>query len=102
MDEVVKRGLDVIVDEALTYLAHTAHYGISIDLDAFDPADAPGVGLHEANGLSSQELLASLSKYVDREKLLGIEITEFNPSNDIGMRTEQLICDLLKSIIVCA
>ena len=45
MGEVERRGLAEVVDEALAIARNGAGgYGVSLDLDALDPQDAPGVG----------------------------------------------------------
>ena len=53
---------------------------ISIDLDALDPAFAPGVSHHEPGGLSTRELLAVLHRV--RGPIVGADIVELNPSRD--------------------
>lgn len=69
--------------------------GISIDLDAIDPIDAPGVGTPEPGGLSGVELIESLAQTANHEKLVGLEIAEFNPLLDRDSRTARLIEDLI-------
>lgn len=45
MDEISARGLASTFDEAVQIAPNgAAGFGISIDLDAVDPAEAPGVG----------------------------------------------------------
>src|SRR5688572_26801008 len=45
MDEVKQRGLAAVMAEALAIAtAQTAGFGVTLDLDALDPQDAPGVG----------------------------------------------------------
>lgn len=75
-----------------------SHIGISIDLDAIDPSQAPGVETPCDNGLDAAQLLPALQKYIPREKLMGIEITEFNPQTDRDQITEKLIYNLIKNI----
>ncbi len=100
IDEVKQRGLDVVFKEAKNSVTrNTPYYGVSIDLDGIDPSEAPGVGTPEKNGLSSQELCDALRKYCHRDpKLLGVEITEFNPHHDINGKTRDVIRNLVKSI----
>ena len=103
IDEVLTRGFDTVFQEALTLVKqHTCAYGLTIDPDAIDPQDAPGVSTPEKNGIPASDLRHVLKKYasVDRknQRLCGIEITEFNPSNDIDQKTEHLIMELLELI----
>lgn len=98
-DEVKERGLDAVFADALAIVKiATAGYGISIDLDAIDPHDAPGVSTPELNGIAAQELLASLQIFKDDSKLMGIEIVEFDPNRDESHKTEKLIGHIIERI----
>jgi arginase len=101
MDEVHERGLSAVIHEAYDQIsAHTCGVGFSIDMDAIDPEDAPGVGYREQGGLSGQALrqaFSSLSK--NRTRLLGVEITEYNPILDIDNKTAHLLLELLNAIV---
>ncbi|MES9852092.1 MAG: arginase [Candidatus Thiodiazotropha sp. L084R] len=70
-------------------------YGISIDLDAIDPRDAPAVGTPEPNGISGKLLCECLAELNGDPRLLGLEIAEFSPLYDLNHRTEQLIAKLV-------
>lgn len=69
---------------------------ISIDLDAFDPAFAPGVSHHEAGGLTPREVLALLQG-IDAP-VVGADIVELNPSRDITGITAALAAKLIKEV----
>lgn len=87
MAEVTRRGLAEILAEA----AGDGLFGISLDLDAIDPADAPGVGSPVAGGIRGPDLLAALAPLLASPRCLGLEIAEFNPSHDIDHRTALLV-----------
>jgi arginase len=96
MPEIIQRGLEEIVQEARGIVGRgTASYGISIDLDAIDPREAPGVGSPEPNGLSSAELCRALTRLRNDSRLVGTEIAEFNPHSDRNRLSEKVIYDLL-------
>ena len=96
MDEVHKRSLAWAIRQALNIACKgTVGYGVSIDLDAIDPEEAPGVGTPVRDGLRGQELVDCLHRLPSQPTLLGIEIAEFNPLHDQENRTAHLICDLL-------
>ena len=96
MEEIVRRGLDAVMDEALGIaVTGTAGFGVSIDLDALDPIEAPGVGSPVAQGLSADALISALEGPQRRSGFIGIEIAEFNPALDGGGVTARLIGDLL-------
>lgn len=54
---------------------------VSIDIDALDPAHAPGTGTPEAGGLTSRELLNTLRGLVG-QNLVGADIVEVAPAYD--------------------
>jgi arginase len=95
-NEVRERGLAEVLSEARAIVRQqTAAYGISIDLDAIDPQDAPGVGSPEPNGLSGKALKSELQRFRHDDDLLGIEIVELNPVRDKFGQTSALALDLL-------
>jgi arginase len=53
---------------------------VSLDLDALDPAFAPGVSHHEPGGLSVRELLGIIQGLPG--PLVGADIVEYNPTRD--------------------
>ncbi len=100
MDEVRQRGLPAVFAEALRRVAQdTFGYGISIDLDALDPAEGPGVGTPVGGGLARAELAAALALADGDERLLALEIVEYNPYRDEGFVTASAIHDLCRSLI---
>jgi len=53
---------------------------LTFDLDALDPAFAPGVSHHEPGGLSVRDVLGSLSR--STFALVGADVVELNPTRD--------------------
>ena len=93
MDEVRARGLMRSLGEAFAIASRgTAAVGLSIDLDAVDPTDAPGVGTPAPNGLRGLDLVESLRRLP--QPVLA-EIAEFNPLHDREDKTARLVIDLL-------
>ena len=100
MHEIRRDGLEHVMQSALN-IVRTAPggYGISIDLDAIDPVDAPGVGSPEPGGIPAQTLLNSLTLARHDAALLGVEIAELNPFRDRADKTTQLTIDLLRAML---
>ena len=73
---------------------------ISIDLDALDPAFAPGVSHHEPGGLSTRDILAVLARV--RDPIVGADVVEYNPSRDINAMTATLAAKLVKELAALA
>jgi agmatinase len=69
---------------------------VSVDLDAFDPAFAPGVSHHEPGGLTVRDVLAVLAR-IERP-IVGADIVEYNPSRDVGAVTAVRAAKLVKEL----
>ena len=88
MDEIRRRGLAAVFEEALALVRQgTAGFGVSVDLDALDPAEEPGVGTPVAGGLCSAELAEALSQLRGDPAFVAMEIVEYNPGRDRGHAT---------------
>lgn len=73
---------------------------ISIDLDALDPAFAPGVSHHEPGGLTVRDILSVLDRVPG--PLAGADIVEYNPSRDINGMTAVVAAKLIKELAALA
>ncbi len=72
---------------------------LSIDIDAIDPADAPGTGNPEAVGIPARDLLA----FVRRSGLLrvvGLDVVEVSPPYDPSGRTAVLAATIVREAIL--
>lgn len=69
---------------------------VSIDLDGFDPAFAPGVSHPEPGGLTVREVLAVLERVQGR--LVGADVVELNPTRDVHDVTAVLGAKLVKEL----
>lgn len=69
---------------------------ISLDIDAIDPAFAPGVSHHEPGGLSTRQLINFIQKI--KNPIIGADIVEYNPTRDINGMTAMVSAKLLKEI----
>lgn len=67
---------------------------LTVDMDAFDPAYAPGVGNPEPLGLAPYEGLYLVSRIVD-ERLIGMDVVEVSPHYDPGGGTAALAAKVL-------
>lgn len=100
IEEVQQRGIVAVLQEAKMLVSrHTKGYGLSIDLDGFDPLDAPGVGSPEANGVNTKEFCLAVKSWMRDPKLLGTEIVEYNPHRDHHFKTRELIFNLMNSLL---
>ncbi|MBA2654499.1 MAG: arginase [Gammaproteobacteria bacterium] len=97
MEEIQERGLAEIFKEAVALVTTQANFfGISLDLDAIDPLQAPGVGTPEPNGLDSEALINAFAHLGEDPRFIAAEIVEFNPTLDKDHKTEKIVVAVLK------
>lgn len=69
---------------------------MSIDLDGFDPAFAPGVSHPEPGGLSTLDVLKLIRRI--KGPLIGADVVELNPERDFQMTTARVVVRLIKEL----
>ncbi len=100
MEEIARKGLGAVLFEALQIVQHgTAGFGITIDLDAIDPRDAPAVSTPAPGGIRGNELADALRLIQGNPRLAAIELAEFNPALDRDGRTARLATELLAALV---
>jgi agmatinase len=70
---------------------------ISLDIDAIDPAFAPGVSHHEPGGFTSREVISLLQN--THGNVVGADLVEYNASRDVGGITAMLAAKLYKEML---
>ena len=72
---------------------------MSLDLDALDPREAPGVGTPVQGGLSYREAQLLMEIVADTGKLTSMDVVEVNPMLDRENRTGGLAVELIASAL---
>lgn len=86
-------GTDATVNKILNRIAGADTVFLSFDIDAVDPAHAPGAGAHEPGGLTSRQAIdavRALAPYCD-----AFAVTEVNPMTDHRDMTSNLAAYLV-------
>ena len=97
--EVARSGLRAVMADAIRQVkSGTAAFGVTLDLDAFDPAVAPGVGTPETDGLTAHGMAQALAACARDARFAAFELVEYNPRHDKGGITAHLALDLLASV----
>jgi agmatinase len=99
-EQAKKFGVEVIEMRQLPALDRMKVDGpiyISFDMDALDPAFAPGISHREPGGMSVREAIAHLQAITG--KIAGADIVEFNPAQDNTQLTATVAAKLLKEIL---
>jgi arginase len=69
---------------------------VSVDMDAFDPAFAPGVSHREPGGLSTRQVIEIIQSV--NAPVIGADIVEFNPKMDPTGMTAVVCAKILKEL----
>ncbi len=73
---------------------------ITIDIDALDPAFAPGVSHHEPGGMSTRQLLDSLRQIGASDAVVvGADVVELNPTRDVNEVTAMVTAKLVRELL---
>ncbi len=70
---------------------------ISFDMDVLDPACAPGVSHREPGGMTVREAIAHL--HAIEGKIVGADLVEYNPAQDVSEMTATVAAKILKEIV---
>ena len=99
-EQARKFGVEVIEMRQLPALDRMRVDGpiyISFDMDALDPAFAPGISHREPGGMSVREVIAHVHALTGR--IAGADIVEFNPAQDSTQITATVAAKVLKEIL---
>jgi agmatinase/guanidinopropionase len=90
---VLEIGVSAVVEEVRHIVENRPIY-ISLDIDAVDPAFAPGTGTPEVGGLSSFQIL-QLVRGLQGLNFVGFDLVEVSPPYDHGGITAILAANLV-------
>jgi guanidinopropionase len=104
IEEFEDMGTDAVIREARRVVGEGPTY-VSFDIDALDPAFAPGTGTPEFGGLTSREVMRMLRGLRDLD-LVGADVVEVSPPFDSSGATAlaaaniafELLCLLAEAV----
>jgi agmatinase len=96
-NEIDRMGIDAVVARAREVVGDGPVY-VSFDIDALDPAFAPGTGTPEIGGLSTREALAILRGLKGLD-VIGGDVVEVAPQYDATTNTAQAGAQMLFEIL---
>lgn len=79
MKHIFSQGIDNICDTVMENVRKWSSFYLSIDIDAVDPAFAPGTGYQEPAGLSSRELIYFIQRLKLLKNMKMMDLVEINP-----------------------
>jgi arginase len=100
MSDIDQKGISVVMREAVT-IAGQNNDGIhlSLDMDALDPKEAPGVGTPVKGGLTYREAHLAMEMIADSGQLVAMDVVEVNPILDRENATALLAVELVLSAL---
>jgi arginase len=97
MEDVDRRGIASVMNEALTVVQGPGFVHLSLDVDVCDPEIAPGVGTPVRGGLSYREAHLAMELLAETDMLTSLEVVEVNPTLDNVNATADLAVELVVS-----
>ncbi len=83
-----------------TVPALTGPVYVTVDLDALDPAYAPGVSHHEPGGMSTRQLLDALRQIGGSgATIVGADLVELNPTRDINDMSAMVAAKIVRELL---
>ncbi len=95
-------GLKATILRVTSELAGCDKIYLTIDMDFYDPAYAPGVGNPEPGGLSVHEGLTLIAKIAGSLQVAGIDIVEVAPPHDPAGVTSVLAAKTLQQAVIAS
>jgi len=90
--------MGVVIEQAIDLASdNTAGFHLSFDIDAVDPSGAPGTGVPKRGGLTYRESHLLMELAADSERILGLDLVEVNPLEDMHNATAELAVELISS-----
>lgn len=100
MRNIDETGMRAVMEAAIKRAMNgTAGIHVSIDLDAVDPDEAPGVGTPSPGGISYREMHLAMEMLADTGRVCSVELVEVNPVLDRANQTAKLGVELLCSLL---
>jgi agmatinase len=91
--EFERLGIDGALDRITQAVSGADHVFLSFDIDAIDPAFAPGAGAHDPGGITSRQALDCVRRLAPLCD--GFAVLEVNPMTDVGNMTSTLAAYLV-------
>jgi arginase len=100
MRDIDERGMSACMNDAIKIASRgTAGYGVTFDVDALDPGDAPGSGTLVRGGLTYREAHLAMEKIAEAGGMRFLEVVEINTALDVNNKTAELGVELILSAL---
>lgn len=99
MADIDRSGAGPAMERAIAVAGKGDGIHLSLDMDAIDPDEAPGVGTPVRGGLTYREAQLAMEMLAASGRLRSLEVAEVNPILDRENRTAQLAVELITSAL---
>jgi arginase len=99
MADIDRAGMAKAMERAIAVAGQAGAIHLSLDMDALDPNEAPGVGTPVRGGLTYREAQLAMEMLAASGKLRSIEVAEVNPILDSRNSTASLAVELVASAL---
>lgn len=99
MRDVDEQGISTVATKAVMKFSHLKRVHLTLDMDALDPVEAPGVGTPVPGGISYREAHLLMEILSDSGKIGSMDLVEVNPILDVGNKTAELAVELTLSVL---
>ena len=99
MRDIDEQGIARVAHQALDKLGSFDRLHVSLDMDALDPAEAPGVGTPVDGGLTYREAHLLMEIVAEDGRLGSLDVVEINPILDMRNESARLAVELVASLM---
>jgi arginase len=100
MSDIDQRGISEVMRQAIAIASPEGNpLHLSLDMDALDPREAPGVGTPVRGGLSYREAHLAMEMIADTHRLISMDVVEVNAILDRENATARLAVELTLSAL---
>src|SRR3954470_18130055 len=78
------RGIEAVIDQALSRLSHREMLMVDFDIDAIDRAQCPGAPGARPGGMPVEMFLAAARRLAAEPRVKLVDLTEFDPALDVS------------------
>jgi arginase len=98
-EEVLKRGSETVLQEAIQHLSACDQWYVSFDVDSLDTSVSKGTGTPVDGGLTMEHALYLFRTLFPHPKTAAFEITEINPLLDCKNSMAAAVVQLLREVL---
>jgi arginase len=97
--DLLTKNLGVLLPMIDDLASRVKNIWVSLDLDSIDRVYAPAAGMPNEKGLTYREVSA-IAEYVGKKcNVIGIDVVEYNPLQDVEQKTAELGIELIATFL---